>query len=308
MLRVDDILCNRAPSFSFEFFPPKTEEGWDKLYQTVSNLRPLHPAYVSITCGALGQTRAHTHCLVERIVRETNLTVTVHQTCAGQSRDAIRRMIDQYVDLGVRNVLALCGDPPRDTTDTVPESDRYPHAADLVADIKHRYPAICVGVAGFPEGHPATPNRLLELEYLKRKVDAGADYMVTQLFFDNHDFYAFRARCRLTGIRIPIIPGIMPVTSRRGMYRMADIAQGACIPASLIRSVERAPNLEYIKNVGIHWATEQVRDLLDHQVPGIHFYTLNNSDATLRICETLGVEHALQLEPDNEPVALPSVA
>jgi methylenetetrahydrofolate reductase (NADPH) len=152
-----------------------------------------------------------------------------------------------------------------------------------------------IGVAGFPEGHPTTPNRLLEMDYLKAKVDAGADYICTQLFFDNHDFYDFRERCELAGITVPIIAGIMPVTTLSGMKRMAQLALGARIPAKLLRALGRATDAEAVKRVGIHWATEQCRDLLDNQARGIHFYTLNKSDATRQIVQNLGLEDSTQL-------------
>jgi methylenetetrahydrofolate reductase (NADPH) len=153
-----------------------------------------------------------------------------------------------------------------------------------------------IGVAGFPEGHPGTPNRLEEMDFLKAKVDAGADYICTQLFFENHDFYDFRERCELAGINVPILAGIMPVTSLGGMKRMAQLALGARVPAKLLRALGRATgDAEAVKRVGIHWATEQCRDLLDHQVKGIHFYTLNKSDATRQIYQNLGLRDSSSL-------------
>jgi methylenetetrahydrofolate reductase (NADPH) len=153
-----------------------------------------------------------------------------------------------------------------------------------------------IGVAGFPEGHPATPNRLREIEYLKAKVDAGADYICTQLFFDNRDFYDFCERCEIAGIRVPILAGIMPITSLKGMHRMADLAAGAHIPAKLLRALMRADSDEHVEKVGVHWATQQVMDLLDNGVRGIHFYTLNKSKATLQIYDSLGVTSSRRLE------------
>ena len=152
-----------------------------------------------------------------------------------------------------------------------------------------------VGVAGFPEGHPSTPNRLLEMDYLKAKVDAGADYIVTQLFFDNRDFYDFRDRCALAGITVPIIAGLMPITTKSGMVRMAELAAGARIPASLLRALDRARSDEQVEKVGVHWASEQVRDLIDNEVRGIHFYTLNHARQALDIYQSLGVEDSIQL-------------
>ena len=173
--------------------------------------------------------------------------------------------------------------------------DGFDHAVDLVAYIKKHFPEMCVGVAGFPEGHPATPNRLQEIDYLKAKVDAGADFIVTQLFFDNRDFYDYCERCELAGIKVPNIAGIMPVTTRRGLIRTAELAGGARIPARLLKAVSRAENDEYVEKVGIHWATEQIRDLLDHDVRGVQFFTLNCSTATQEIYKSLGVSNSRQL-------------
>jgi methylenetetrahydrofolate reductase (NADPH) len=178
--------------------------------------------------------------------------------------------------------------------------DAFQYAAQLVQFIRARgnppdQRGFGVGVAGFPEGHPATPNRLKEMDYLKAKVDAGADYVCTQLFFDNRDFYDFRERCELAGIRVPIVAGIMPITSKAGMVRMAELAAGARIPAPLLRAVSRCQEDEAVARVGIHWATEQCRDLLDHGVRGIHFYTLNKSDATRQIYANLGVKDSAAL-------------
>jgi methylenetetrahydrofolate reductase (NADPH) len=164
-----------------------------------------------------------------------------------------------------------------------------------VAYIKKHFPNMGVGVAGFPEGHPETPNRLKEIEFLKTKVDAGADYIVSQLFFDNRDFYDFCERCELAKIYVPIIAGVMPITTKKGMVRMAELAAGARIPARLLKAVERAGSDEYVERVGVHWATEQVRDLIDNNTRGIHLYTLNSSTATLRIYKSLGISSSTQL-------------
>ena len=291
---VSRILERRRPTFSFEFFPPKKPENWERLFRTISSLMPLKPSYVSVTYGAGGSTRENTLRLVLRIRRETNLTVVAHLTCVGTSRDEARRLLAIYAENGVENILALRGDPPEGGTWTKP-ADGFFYAMDLVAFIKKEFPRMCVGVAGFPEGHPESPNRLKEIEILKAKVDAGADYIVTQLFFDNRDFYDFRERCELEGINVPIIAGIMPITTRRGMVRMAELAAGARIPARLLRAVERAGDDEGVERVGVHWATEQVRDLIDNGVRGIHFYTLNRSKATLNIYRALGVRDSAQL-------------
>jgi methylenetetrahydrofolate reductase (NADPH) len=210
--------------------------------------------------------------------------------------------LDRYAESRIENILALGGDPPR----TMPNHDRardaFQYAEDLVRFIRSRENALDprglgIGVAGFPEGHPTTPNRLKELEYLKRKVEAGADYICTQLFFNNADFYDFRERCELAGIRVPIIAGIMPITSKENLARMAELALGARFPARLLRAIGRGgEDPAAVSKVGIHWATEQCRDLLDNQVRGIHFYTLNRSDATRQIYENLGVKDSGGLE------------
>lgn len=294
-MRVKDILKNTNRSFSFEFFPPKTDAGWEKLFLTISDLMPLKPSYVSVTYGAGGSTREHTHEMVIRIQRETDLTVVSHLTCVGSSKDEIKSILEKYTENGIENILALRGDPPEAQKSYIPAGDGFARAAELVSFIKKHFPHMGIGVAGFPEGHPDTPNRLKEIEYLKAKVDEGADYIVTQLFFDNRDFYDFCERCELAGIHVPILAGIMPITSLRGMIRIAELAAGAHLPARLLKSVYRAGNDEYVAKVGIHWATEQIRDLIDNDVRGVHFYTLNQSKATLKIYESLGVKDSVQL-------------
>jgi len=296
---VKDLLAQQKTTFSFEFFPPKAEIAEDaanRLLATIkNNLMPLAPSYVSVTYGAGGSTRNRTHDLVVRIKQETDITVVSHLTCVGSSQGEIHGILEKYQEAGIFNILALRGDPPKGVTDFVQPADGFNHAADLVAYIKKHFPAMCVGVAGFPEGHPATPNRLLEIDYLKAKVDAGADYIVTQLFFDNRDFYDYCERCELAGIHVPNIAGIMPVTTKNGLIRTAELAGGAHIPARLLKAVFRAENDSYVEKVGIHWATEQIRDLLDHDVRGVQFFTLNSSTATQEIYQSLGVSNSRQL-------------
>ncbi|MDZ7370502.1 MAG: methylenetetrahydrofolate reductase [NAD(P)H] [candidate division KSB1 bacterium] len=293
-MTVKEILSRIPITFSFEFFPPKTAEGWELLFRTIAELRPLNPSWVSVTYGAGGSTREQTHDLVLRISRETDLTVVPHLTCVGSTRSEIAAILDRYAQNGIDNILALRGDPPKSSIVWKPEPDGFFYAADLVRFIKKHFPEFSIGVAGFPEGHPETPNRLLEMDYLKAKVDEGADYIITQLFFDNRDFYDFRERCELAGIRVPIIAGIMPILSRQGMYRMAELAAGARLPARLLKLIARAETDEYVAKAGVHWAGEQVRDLIDSGVRGIHFYTLNRSKATIQIYESLGVQRSEQ--------------
>jgi len=288
-MHISEILSDPGTHFSFEFFPPKTEEASVALFETIRDLSPIQPSFVSVTYGAGGSTSQLTKGLVMRLKKETELNLVAHLTAVNASRAQIHSLLEDYAAAGIRNVMVLRGDPPKGAAAAPQAQDGFPHAADVVAYIRKHFPRFGVGVAGFPEGHPETPNRLKEIEYLKAKVDAGADYICTQLFFDNRDFYDFCERCEHAGITIPIIAGIMPVTSLSGLNRMAELALGARFPAKLLRAVQRAEGNEAVEKVGVHWATEQVFDLYDHNVKGIHFYTLNRSSATLKIYETLGM-------------------
>ena len=301
-MHIADVLKKPGPHFSFEFFPPKNEDAAKLLFNSINELNSLHPSYVSVTYGAGGSTRQLTHDLIVRLLKETKLTIVSHLTCVGAGRDEIREILKKYSDSGVENILALRGDPPKGEKEFIPRENGFTHAAELVTFIKEHFPRMGVGVAGFAEGHPDTPNRLKEIEYLKTKVDAGADYICTQLFFNNTDFYDFCERCEIAGIKVPIVAGIMPVTSRKGLARMAELALGVRIPAKLLRAVTRAENDEYVEKVGVHWATEQVLDLLDHKVAGIHFYTLNKSKSTLKIYESLGVQSSEGLRREAQPL------
>ncbi len=300
-MHILDIFQAHPTTFSFEFFPPKTDAASEELFAHIAELQELQPSFVSVTYGAGGSTRDRTHALVLRIQGETSLTAVSHLTCVCHTLPQLEAILDRYAASGIENILALSGDPPQNLGRYDRSRDAFCYAEGLVRFLKGRTNApdprgFGVGVAGFPEGHPGTPNRLKEMEFLKRKVDAGADYICTQLFFDNHDFYDFRERCELAGIRVPILAGIMPITSQAGMARMAELALGARFPARLIRAIDRCgANPEAVAKVGIHWATEQCRDLLDHGVRGIHFYTLNKSDATRRIYENLGVKDSIAL-------------
>jgi methylenetetrahydrofolate reductase (NADPH) len=302
-MHIQEILSGKGPKFSFEFFPPKTEDGAAGLAGCVAELRSFSPAFVSVTYGAGGSTSDRTHDCAVGIQNGTGIPTIPHLTCVGQCEKSIDQILKRYVSQGIGNLLALRGDPPK--SGGTGRSGDFRHAADLVKWIRrfaerHGHPdrrGFGIGVAGFPEGHPATPNRMLEMDYLKAKVDAGADYICTQLFLDNHDFYDFRDRCELAGIRIPILAGIMPVTSEKSLTRIAELAGGARFPAVLLKSFRRAGgNAEAERRVGIHYATEQCADLLDQGVTGIHFYTLNQPVSTREILRNLGVKEAREIE------------
>jgi methylenetetrahydrofolate reductase (NADPH) len=296
-MHITDIIRGNSPTFSFEFFPPKTPEAAETLYQTIRDLELYMPHFVSVTYGAGGSTRDLTHDLVERIQHTTKLEPIPHLTCVCHKEEEIEEILLRYAKSAIGNILALGGDRPAGITYDK-SRDSFQHAIDLVKFIRRFNESgvhpdrrgFGIGVAGFPEGHPATPNRLVEMDYFKAKVDAGVDYIVTQLFFDNRDFLDFRERCALSEIHIPIIAGIMPITSISGLKRIAELASGARFPAKLLRALQHCQNdPEMVRRVGIQYALEQCRDLLDNNVAGIHFYTLNRSDATRVIVDRLGI-------------------
>ena len=296
MRKITEILDKKKTTLSFEFFPPKTAEGSVKLFSIIGELKTLKPSFVRVTYGAGGSTREMTHDLVVRIQKELDICVVSPLTCVSATTEDIRNVLKSYYDSGIRNIMALRGDPPQGKNYFEVTEGGFMYAGELVGFIKKNFPDMGIGVAGFPEGHPSTPNRLMEIEYLKAKVDAGADYICTQLFFDNHDFYDFRERCGLAGINVPIIAGIMPVTSVKNMQRMADLAAGSRFPAGLLKGLKRAgDNEDYVRKVGLHWAAEQVRDLLHEGVAGIHFYTLNKSEDILEICKSTGIHSSESL-------------
>lgn len=297
LMHITDIMRGESPTFSFEFFPPKTPEAAETLYQTIRDLESYMPHFISVTYGAGGSTRDLTHDLVERIKHTTKLDPIPHLTCVCHNEEEVESILLRYAKSGIGNILALGGDRPSEIAFDKARNS-FPHAIDLVKFIRrfnqsgaHPDPrGFGIGVAGFPEGHPATPNRLVEMDHLKAKVDAGADYIVTQLFFENRDFLDFRERCALANIHVPIIAGIMPITSMSGLRRIAELAGGARFPARLLRAIQRCENdPEMVKRVGVHFALEQCHDLLDNHVSGIHFYTLNRSDATRLIFDSLGI-------------------
>src|ERR1700687_2077245 len=248
-MHITEIMRGNSPTFSFAFFPPKTAAAAETLYHTIRDLESYMPHFVSVTYGRGGSTRDLTHDLVERIQHTTKLDPIPHLTCVCHNEKEIEEILLRYAKSAIGNILALGGDRPVGIAcDKSRES--FQHAIDLVKLIRRfnesgRHPdhrGFGIGVAGFPEGHPATPNRLVEMDYFKTKVAAGADYIVTQLFFDNRDFLDFRERCALNDIHIPIIAGIMPITSISGLKRMAELAGGARLPAKLLRALERCQN------------------------------------------------------------------
>lgn len=294
-------LFDRTPSFSFEFFPPKSAEGAASLLETVVKLQEFHPSFVSVTYGAGGSSRGLTRSVVHDM-QSRGIPTVPHLTCVGHTEAEIEEILEGYIGAGARAIMVLRGDPPRNMPYDA-SRDAFLHAADLVRFIRkweerqHLPERLTLGVAGFPEGHPDSRNRLREMDFLKAKVDEGADYICTQLFFDNRAFFDFRDRCRLMDINVPIIAGIMPVTSISSMNRMADLSAGTNFPARLLKAMLRAGgDKNSIERIGINYASYQCSELLDNEVDGIHFYTLNRSKATLEIYHNLGFNNYFDLE------------
>jgi methylenetetrahydrofolate reductase (NADPH) len=292
-MRVPDVIHSASergePVFSFEFFPPKTEEGVRQLFKTVEALRPLGPAFVSMTYGAGGSTRGSSIELVSKIRRETAVEAVAHVTCIGASRDEIAAILDELTGAGIQNVMALRGDPPRGEQAFTPHPDGFRYASDLVALLRsdvRRWP-VSVGAAAYPEGHIEAANLAADLAHLKVKVDSGVDYLITQIFFDNSRYLGFVERARAAGIGVPIIPGIMPLTNVEQIERFTTRC-GASVPPSLRSAMdERRSDPDAALQLGVAYATLQCADLLRRGAPGIHFYTLNRSPATRAILAAL---------------------
>jgi len=288
-MRIAEGFGRTRPVVSFEFFPPKTEAGFRSLYRTIGELKRLDPGFVSVTWGAGGSTRRQTVELVTRIQQEIGLTAMAHLTCIGSTPEEIGEILDRLAAAGIENLLALGGDPPRDQPDYQPTPGAFRFASELVAFAHTRW-NFCVGGACYPETHPRAASADQDLGHLVRKVATGVHFLVTQLFFDNADYFAFVERARNAGISVPIVPGIMPVVSRQNIVRITALS-GARIPHELAERLERAgDDAERTLEVGIAWATAQCRELLDRGAPGLHFYTLNQSPATRRIHASLFCE------------------
>jgi len=290
-MRIRDRLDEGRSALSFEFFPPKDDIGFWDLYRTIESLRPLVPDYVAVTYGAGGTTRRKTVELVSRIKGDIGLEAMAHITCVGATRDQIASVLDEFTGRGIENVLALRGDPPEDKIEFTPTEGGFAHASELVEFIRDRY-GFCIGAACHPEGHPQARDLQTDLDNLKRKVDAGVDFLITQLFFDNHDFLAFRRRAEQAGIDVPIVAGIMPILSVKQIRRFTQVC-GAKIPDDLARKIEAVEDdVEAVRHIGMFHATQQCLDLLENSVSGIHLYTLNRSTATRAIYQYIRTEPA----------------
>ena len=285
-MKIRERFDRERPLFSFEFFPPKDDRGVDALFETVANLKPLGPAFVSVTYGAGGSTREKTVAITRRIKREAGIEAMAHLTCVGHSRDEIGRLLEEYEDADIENIMALRGDPPRGDSGFVPHPQGFAHADQLIGYIRQRKD-FCIGGAGYPEVHPEAPSPEEDLRNLKRKVDAGCDFVVTQLFFDERDYFDFVSRARSERIETPIVPGVMPITNTAQIKRFTRMC-GARIPDALLaRLDDAAGDPEAVIEIGIEHATRQCRALLRGGAPGVHFYTLNRSLSTRKIVANL---------------------
>ncbi|MBI3698603.1 MAG: methylenetetrahydrofolate reductase [NAD(P)H] [Acidobacteria bacterium] len=286
-MRIDDLLA-RGRTFSFEFFPPKTDEAAQQLEHTIGELGELQPTFVSVTYGAGGSTREKTIEIVTHIKRETGIEAMAHLTCAGSTQDDLRAVLERIVDAGVENVLALRGDPPKGQTTFVPADGGFRYANELVRFIRELHgDRLCLGGACYPEKHSECGNPAMDLQNLKRKIDAGLDFVITQLFFDNRHYFEFVQRARAFGITVPIIPGIMPITNAAQIERFT-VSCGATIPFQLAAELDRRrDDPKAVLQLGVAHATAQSIGLLMGGAPGIHFYTLNRSTATREVLAAL---------------------
>ncbi|MDR0363248.1 MAG: methylenetetrahydrofolate reductase [NAD(P)H] [Planctomycetota bacterium] len=271
-------LFRRDPVFSFEFFPPRDAKGEETLARAMAELAPLNPAFVSVTCGAAGATRHLTRDLVCSLQSRHSFGVMAHITAVGHSREELAELVKDYHSRGIRSFLALRGDPPRDEPDWTPRPNQAKNAAEVVQIIRGLFPDVSIGVAGYPETHPEAESVESDLRYLRVKVEAGADFVVTQMFFDNAGYFAYEHRARKIGVKAPILPGIMPITRAGQIERFQSMCRVE-IPEQLRLAIGSKDDPHRIREIGISFAAAQCADLLRRGAPGIHFFTLNQSRA-----------------------------
>jgi methylenetetrahydrofolate reductase (NADPH) len=295
-MKIRELFTTQPQTFSFEFFPPKTPQDVDDLFGRAQELKSLRPSFISVTYGAGGSTRRNTIDLVCRFQAELDMVAMAHVTCVGHSQAELREVLEELRARGVENLMCLRGDPPRGQSNFVPAPDGFQYASELVT-LARSIDDFCIGVAGYPEMHPESADKPRDLEYLKAKVACGADFVTTQLFFDNRDYFDFCDRARRLGITARIIPGIMPITNYRQIVRFATMC-GATIPTMLHQRLEPvADDPQAVLEIGVDWAWRQCEALLAGGAPGIHFYTLNRSLATQRIVAQLRESSVAALLP-----------
>ncbi len=275
------IAAARKPLLSYEFFPPKDDAGMQALDQVIAQLVPTQPDFVTVTYGAGGSTQQRTLDVCDHLQAQGLKPVVHHLTCVGSSRDELKALLDRIHGMGIRNIMALRGDPPQGEAKFRKHPGGLAYAVDLVRFIKKHYPDMCCGVAGYPETHQEALSPESDILYLKDKVDAGGAYITTQLFYDNAVFFRFRDTCRAWGIRAPIVPGLLPPISLRQLQRMATMCK-ASLPPRLVKQLTQAgDDTDAAEQIGLDWTVQQIRELLNAGVPGIHLYILNRSKAAL---------------------------
>ncbi|MBE0481240.1 MAG: methylenetetrahydrofolate reductase [NAD(P)H] [Dehalococcoidia bacterium] len=284
-MRIHEAIARDGESLSFEFFPPGTPEAEGELFKTIDELKIWAPTYVSVTYGAGGSTLTNTMHIVSRVKEETAITPMPHLTCIAQTRQEVRQILDTYLSMGVMNVLALRGDPPKKTI-IPPESERYCYAVDLVKLARSIDNAFSVSVAVYPEGHMEASSFEQDLEYTRQKIEAGAHFAITQMFFDNRYYYDFMDKAAAAGIKIPIIPGIMPVTDIARLARFSRMC-GATLPGGLVHRIEDAASAEHARQIGLEFTITQCEDLLANGIRYFHFYTLNQSGPVTAVLRAL---------------------
>ncbi|MGI6138056.1 MAG: methylenetetrahydrofolate reductase [NAD(P)H] [Candidatus Hydrogenedentales bacterium] len=289
-INLKNLYASEKPVISFELFPPKTEEGKQSLFRHLRELIACQPAYLTCTYGAGGGTRERSLELLTEVRKHyPNIPLASHLTCVGSTREELMHYIDQIVEIGITHIVALRGDPPKDTGTFTPVPGGLRYANELVSLIREHYPEMGIAVAGYPETHPEAPSPAIDLENLKHKVDAGADMVVTQLFFENGDYFRFRDRCAEIGINVPIVPGILPVTNLTQIKRLTQMC-GTRLSHKLVRRLEvHNDDDEGQYAVGVYYAARQAEELIAQGAPGIHFYVLNKSRATAQICRSLAL-------------------
>jgi methylenetetrahydrofolate reductase (NADH) len=286
-MRIDEILASTRPCFSVEFFPPKTPEGRASLFETVEVLRDLDPAYFSVTYGAGGTTREGTLETTRAIKDEYGVEAMAHLSCVGETAESLREIVDRIADAGIDNILALRGDPPRGQTDFVQPEGGLASATELASLISETHPELAIGGSCFPEVHPEAPSLEADLAYLKTKVDAGATFLISQLFFDNRHYFEFVPAARAAGIDVPIIAGVMPITSYAQIKRFCELCE-ATIPEPLASAMEALGDDERAEfELGVAYAAQQCAELLRGGAPGIHLYALNRWPASRAILAAL---------------------
>lgn len=288
-MRITELIKNKSPFISLEFFPPKEESAWPGFFEVVDQLKELNPLFASVTYGAGGGTQANTLEIAKRIKRDHGIEPLTHLTCVGASSENLGEYLQSLRDADIENILALRGDPPMGVKDFRFEDQEFSHATDLVAFIRKSFPEMCVGSAAYPEPHPESVTIRKDLEFTRLKVEKGSEFLVTQLFFDNRLYFDFVERLRGLGVQVPVIPGVLPIMSLKSAKFILSLC-GAAIPGKYLTALEKAHadgGDEAVYEVGIEYARKQAQELIDGGAPGVHLYTLNRAKACLEIGRNL---------------------